>query len=201
MTEVPFTFKSVLISLFEVFDFNKGFFFTFYSMIIKPGKAIDDYLKGATARYHSPLRYLLTVLAFTALIGYLMLGFHDNKMTQMDVLRNWFFLGLVGYTILFNFLFFRTNKTFVEHLIIGLFQCSTTFGIIWLHIALFPAKGTGRDVVLIIMLTTVIVYLIWFLVSVFRGRKFIIILKAILFAVIAFLGITYFFALSRGLEL
>jgi len=56
-----FTLKSYLISLFNLFSVEKGFFYSLIMLFIRPGILINDYLKGKTRIYINPLKYLLIV--------------------------------------------------------------------------------------------------------------------------------------------
>lgn len=63
-----FTLKSYLITIFNTFSLEKGFFYTLIMLFIKPGILINDYLKGKTRIYINPLKYLLIIGSVFAFI-------------------------------------------------------------------------------------------------------------------------------------
>jgi hypothetical protein len=52
-------------ALSSIFDLEKGFGYTFKSLLLYPGKMIQEYLNGRTVVYTNPFRYLI----FTSLIS------------------------------------------------------------------------------------------------------------------------------------
>lgn len=54
----------------NTFNLHKGFFFTFWKLIVSPGKVAQAYIKGQRKRFTNPTRYLVIALAFQAFMDY-----------------------------------------------------------------------------------------------------------------------------------
>ena len=52
----------------SVLHIDKGFFFTFKELIVRPGHAIREYLDGKRVRHFRPLAYLLLLSTLSALV-------------------------------------------------------------------------------------------------------------------------------------
>ncbi len=80
---VPFTMGFMVYSFFESnFSFEKGILRTIKGLAYKPGKVVNDYIKGITNPYYTPLKYVFVAASFSAL---LMIGtglFDDTIATQ-----------------------------------------------------------------------------------------------------------------------
>lgn len=63
----------------NTFNIHKGFFFTFWNLIIKPSKVAKSYIQGKRKTYTNPTRYLVIALAVLATMQY---------WTQMDEVIN-----------------------------------------------------------------------------------------------------------------
>ena len=60
-----FTTKELLHDLFHnLIHFDKGFLFTFYSLLIRPQIVIKEYINGATKKYTNPATFAIYLIAF-----------------------------------------------------------------------------------------------------------------------------------------
>src|ERR1700744_5125781 len=63
------TFETVLHEIpHSFFHLEKGFFFTFKQMSLRPGQAIKEYLAGKRVNYLSPFAYLILLCTITLLL-------------------------------------------------------------------------------------------------------------------------------------
>lgn len=63
-----FTLKAFLWVLFDTFTLERGFYHSVFMMFLKPGKLLNDYIKGKTREYINPLKYLLIIGGLFAFI-------------------------------------------------------------------------------------------------------------------------------------
>lgn len=64
----------------NAFNVHKGLFFTFWSLVIKPGMVGRYYISGQRKRFTNPVRYLIIAVAIQALIDFWVL--HPELSTQ-----------------------------------------------------------------------------------------------------------------------
>lgn len=77
------TFSDVSKDFFDnVFNLHKGLGFTFWQLIINPGKVGLDYIKGRRKSYTNPIRYLIIAVAIQAFLDYWFL--HPELNEQPD---------------------------------------------------------------------------------------------------------------------
>ncbi|MFC0603635.1 DUF3667 domain-containing protein [Winogradskyella pulchriflava] len=65
----------------NTFNLHKGFFFTFWKLIVSPGKVAHAYIKGQRKRFTNPTRYLVIALAFQAFMDY---WFKTDEILEKD---------------------------------------------------------------------------------------------------------------------
>jgi hypothetical protein len=53
----------------ELFDLDRGLLGTFWDLLWRPGRVTTAFIDGRPARYYSPARYFVIVIAVTVLIG------------------------------------------------------------------------------------------------------------------------------------
>lgn len=63
-----FTLKAFLWVLIGTFTLERGFYHTVLMMFLKPGKLLNDYIKGKTREYINPLKYLFIIGGLFAFI-------------------------------------------------------------------------------------------------------------------------------------
>lgn len=115
LVAVPFTISSVFRSALEIIDFNRGFFFTLFMILAKPGKMINDYLSGKTQNYNNPLRLLISVVALGALVETFRTGLEEIKVFYAVPV----ILVLVILNVATNRIISKKKLFFVEHLIVS----------------------------------------------------------------------------------
>lgn len=54
----------------NAFNIHKGLFFTFWNLIIKPGKVGEAYILGQRKKYVNPVRYLIIAVAIQAFLDF-----------------------------------------------------------------------------------------------------------------------------------
>ncbi|MDO1501174.1 DUF3667 domain-containing protein [Winogradskyella maritima] len=65
-------FKDIIADFLDnTFNLHRGFFFTFWQLMVRPEVVVGDYIKGRRKRYTNPTRYLVIALAIQGLINYL----------------------------------------------------------------------------------------------------------------------------------
>ena len=64
-------FSTIVRDFFDnTFNIHKGFFFTFWKLIIKPSDVATSYIQGKRKTYTNPTRYLVIALAALATMQY-----------------------------------------------------------------------------------------------------------------------------------
>jgi hypothetical protein len=117
----------------SILHIDKGFFYTFKELIVRPGHAIREYLDGKRVRHFRPLAYLLLLSTLSTLISkvcfyftekaYLAQGLkatiHQSFLAQYISL---FFMLMIPIMSLASWLVFRHFKyNFWEHLLLETF--------------------------------------------------------------------------------
>lgn len=64
-----FTTRKLIGDLFtKVFDLDRGLFYTFYSVLVRPHVVIRDYINGITKRYTNPAKLAIYLIAITTFL-------------------------------------------------------------------------------------------------------------------------------------
>ena len=74
----------------NTFNIHKGLFYTFYYLIINPGKVGHTYLEGQRKTYTNPTRYMVIALAFQTFIDY---WFETTEVIKNDTYFRFSFLS------------------------------------------------------------------------------------------------------------
>lgn len=142
-----FTFKVFFIdAIVNVFSLERGFFYTFQQLFKNPGKVLKEILDGRTKAYFNPIKFLLIIAGFSALIVLITNSFDNtvqltndlsNKIVEnpeqtiglqhkiQEFIRN--YLNIVSlvmvpfYAFGFRLFFPRINLYYTEHLIINFY--------------------------------------------------------------------------------
>lgn len=126
----------------EIFNLDRGFFFTSKEMIIRPGVVLKEYLSGATKKYMHPFRFLFVWATINSLLT-IWLGVFDDigqiesmgfdfdekgkqrfKETMAVIKKYSTFIVMLGvpFMALTSHLVYRSRKLFyTEHLIVNAF--------------------------------------------------------------------------------
>jgi hypothetical protein len=83
--------REVINDFFDnTFNLHKGFLYTFWQLIIKPGKVANAYIDGYRKTYTNPTRYLVIALAFQSFIDY---QFKTTEVIKNDTYFTFSFLS------------------------------------------------------------------------------------------------------------
>ena len=79
-------FSDIISDFFDnAFNIHKGLFFTFWNLIIKPGKVGNDYITGQRKKYTNPVRFLIIAIALQAFVDYWFI--HPELTEQPDFIN------------------------------------------------------------------------------------------------------------------
>jgi hypothetical protein len=113
----------------SVLHIDKGFFYTFKELIVRPGHAIREYLDGKRIRHFRPLAYLLLLSTISTLVDklmgdliikdYLARGVKATiQRTFFDNYISVFFILMIPFMALVSWWIFKRQKyNFWEHLL------------------------------------------------------------------------------------
>jgi hypothetical protein len=123
-----------------IFQVDRGFFFTFKELFIRPGFAIRDYLDGKRKDYFKPITYAIILSTFYYLISHYfggntfiadaILGFEEGGrgVSKEELGRFDFFVKNYAYTILLllpfyslaSFVgFYKSGSNYLEHIVLN----------------------------------------------------------------------------------
>jgi hypothetical protein len=206
------TFKETFQDLVDAFfSINAPLFTTLKMLIINPGRLFNEYLKGKRKSYYRPVTFfiLMTViyLVIRSIINYdpfgsSLLQVKDPSNSQLlTKARNFMLLNIDKFLFVFAFslglmlkIFFYKKKSLAEFLAIsfflmGIYTILTIFNMF--NIRFIDNTFQGIHIVLMLL------YFIYAMVSFFRDKKLIVILKSLFVYAIAF----YFYGfLAFGLS-
>lgn len=92
--EERWTVKRLISSAFSnVFNLEKGFFFTFREMLLRPGVVISDYLKGRTKPYSNPFRFAVIAIAIGVFLSISLQVFNAQMEQVMEMYRT---IGIIN---------------------------------------------------------------------------------------------------------
>lgn len=126
----------------SLFQINKGFFFTFKELTVRPGNSLREFLAGKRKSHFKPIAYLLTlstIYLFTTqvtnqntLIDDLVAGWMNgaterNSNIEIPKIASWFLTNYAYTTLLLlpifslaSYISFHTfQKTYLEHVVIN----------------------------------------------------------------------------------
>ncbi len=163
------TVKSVTTNAFiSIFNLERGFFFTVKELILRPGQLIDNYLKGATKRYHNPIGLSIFLMTISVVIMALFMdneAYIDSMIAQtrgmiesmglpfeeerfrksMNIIQNFYtVLPLVfipGFAFFAKLIFSSKKLNFAEHMVVFIYStCIMALIGIFMNIiyAIFP---------------------------------------------------------------
>jgi len=134
----------------SVFNLDHGFIPTTVQLITKPGKTINEYLKGITIRYSHPFRFMFIWATISAILGAAAGSFEDSgvaineamgvdeqgldrtrfMMKKMNQYMNILIMLMIPFYALGSYLLFRKAKNnYAEHLIINAYAISSSVAI------------------------------------------------------------------------
>ena len=178
----------------NILNFEKGFFFTFWSLLVRPGKVASEYIYGKRKKYLSPPRYFGIVLVLVAIIEWLMpLPFSEELISETvahvpfmdketaEPMMRWAFYLVVKYFIPASFvrmlinpvlsyvLFLKQRMNMVEH-VSAMFYFQATWFLIFMTsvpviVRVYPDFSLGDSLLIIWG------YLIWASYQLFRSYR------------------------------
>ncbi len=208
--EKRFNMRDSVAHLFGVvFNFDRGLWPTIVGLFKNPGKVIRDYLNGATAPYFHPFRFLfllLTVQVFimisTDMVEFVQQNFAKDfgskpvpdglkgAMTFINSYMHMLIAMSMPIVAAGSWLFFRkAGYHYAEHLIISCFAYGQT---IFISLLLMPLYFLSIEIYLVVSLLNLLIALIYFTyvyLSFFKGKKWVIVIKAIGVYLIASMGV------------
>lgn len=146
-----FTLKESSVWLFsEVFNLNKGFFYSTKEMLLHPRTTLEKYLNRATKQYYHPFRYIFVWASITSIL-IVLTGVYDDP-TQFNFTNQQFseeelertqklfeymkkyqsFLVMLGLPFLSLgscLLYLKRGQNYTEHLIINCFAYGTSIAL------------------------------------------------------------------------
>jgi hypothetical protein len=140
----------------SILHIDKGFFYTFKELIVRPGHSIRDYLEGKRVRHFRPLAYLLLLSTLSTLIQKACFYFQQKELLAKGIVTtlhqsffsqyiSLFFMLMIPIMSLASWLVFKYQKyNFWEHLLLETFIVAQfNIALIFIHIAGF--LGFGSD--------------------------------------------------------
>lgn len=206
---VRFQWRHLGNQILDSFDFDRGFVFTFVSLVIRPGSAILDYLEGRRVKYSNPFKLfiiigaLATFLVFelqlfsgeaTAIVGNsINLQEMENKTGFTEYSGKYFsFFSLTSLLsfALFSWLFFNGNGfNYIEHFILNTYIAVGQFIVLLIFVPMIYMLNSA-PYILIIYGAVNFVYNVWALTICMRGKSWSGLLKSTI-AVVVPVVITY----------
>ena len=201
----------------NVFNLHKGLFYTFWELIIRPGKVGMAYISGQRKSFTNPVRYLIIAVAFQAFIDYWILNpeiiaipdfiafpFLSDQMNESMAI--WNYTLAVKYSLIHNLtmilvfplafmvLFRGLKYNFVELLVVNFYYFSTGLILTVLTIFLYYIFwGSELPIPVIIIIT--FLYVIWTGMDFFKKEKVWIRFLKVMTAVAFFMLLRVFFML------
>lgn len=147
-----FTIKeSVNWILGQILNLEKGFFYTIWQLLLRPGLVINDYLNKATVRYVHPFRFAFIVATISAIITISSGAFETQELSQfmpgkseieveklenlVEQIKKYFTLimlvSIPFYAISTQLIYRRFKKNFTEHLILNSYAYGFSLAVAW----------------------------------------------------------------------
>lgn len=206
----------------NTFNIHKGFFYTFWNLIIQPSKVAKLYIQGKRKKYTNPTRYLVIALAALATMQYWTQmnevinndnfeGFPFLSKELNNSARQWDLRLLTDWTLLGNllealvlplglyWLFRKLKYNYSELLVLSFYLISNSIFITIILVGL-PKFLISYYTPTFFVFGTIIIYYVYALLNFFKEvsllrRIFFIIIGLIIFFLLRFLLIPLIFAL------
>jgi len=120
------TFKSLFSKVFEIFELESGFILTLLTVLCKPKIFFDEYLSGKTKPYTNPILFMITIMAFIAILLHLHFKFvlggdgFDSNLT----LYAYFTPYILLHFILIKAFYPKRYKELLNYFIISIYSIS-----------------------------------------------------------------------------
>ncbi|HCT29914.1 MAG TPA: hypothetical protein DIW31_04110 [Bacteroidales bacterium] len=198
-----FTTKQLFHDLFHnLIHIDKGFFYTFYSLLVRPHVVIMEYLNGATRKYTNPAQFAIYLVAIATFFlvkqGYIEKNSEsfnsmidiNNQQSQdftksfMELIKN----NLNYFTLLFLPFFALSSKwlfkvyNYAEHLIIHCYIYGL-ITILSLPIALYMDHYAVLKLINFVLVISIYSFSFY---KLFNNKRFITVLKSIVFFILSY---------------
>ena len=183
----PFTFRVISSFALDLVDFNRGFFNTLFHLLVKPGELIHGYLNGKTRPFNNPVRFSFTLITLMAILA--LVRSDTEELKVLYIMPGLMVLAIL--TALFNYIAFSNQRTLAEHTIIATYFAAGLFIVLTFIMFLFLAAESWAMAPYSdawsasVSISASFIFLFWFNLAVFPGRKLAIVVKTLLY--IAFL--------------
>ncbi len=192
-----------------VLNFDRGLWHTIIYLFKNPGKVIRDYLNGATTPYFHPFRFLFLLLTLQVFImistdmvefiqqsfavGYGEKPIPDELKGAMSFINSYMHVLIamsMPVVAAGSWLFFKkAGYHYAEHLIISCFAYGQT---IFISLVMMPIYFISVNAYLVASSLSLLIAMFYFTyvyLSVFKGRKWVIVIKAIGVYMVASIGV------------
>jgi hypothetical protein len=199
----------------NAFNVHKGLFFTFWSLVIKPGMVGRAYISGQRKRFTNPVRYLIIAVAIQAFMDFWVLhpeltnqpkfiSFPFLSESVNNSMAQWNHILATKYALIHNLsmilifpatfliLFKKLKYNFTELLTVNFYYFSTGL-IITLFSILSFYLITGNSLATSMIILITMSYVIWSNMNFFKPFDFWIRLLKVLIAMLFFMIIRVFF--------
>lgn len=193
--------KFIFEEIQQIFNFEKGILFTIREMTIRPGKAVREFLGGERQRLVKPIFFLFALsVVYTLIIEWFDVVVYtrfEPEMQQLNEIMRLITSNFGYMNIVLCFLLSFWSKLLFRKQIFNLverfvFFCYTTgivmFMLTFISLVCIIMKINNDTNNLIGTLTTTIYY-IWTMVIFFHGKKFSLLIKALLTMIFSYLTI------------
>lgn len=179
------TFKSIISDFFEtIFNFDKGFFYTIWNLILHPGFVVNSFIDGKRKRFTNPVKFFIIAKAIQALFDYFFMkkehgipftnfSFISNEMNQS--MRLWNQILLLEYPISFGFIqiliwpiplyfLFKRSKYNLAELITGIMYFLSTVVILIMIISMIHNPITKTNLSMELVMIIGVFYMVYALI-------------------------------------
>lgn len=185
--------KSLFSKVFEIFELESGFILTLLTIICKPRIFFDEYLSGKTKPYSNPIVFMITIMAFIAIMLHLHFkyvlggeGFDSNF-----TLYAYFTPYILLHFILIKAFYPKRYKELVNYFIISIYSISILM-LIFIQFILAKYLDSLFDITLFFKLHKVIISLIipYLTISIFwnKDKKIVQFAKGIVIGLLFVIG-------------
>jgi len=183
------TFKSIISNFIDtIFNIDKGFFYTFWNLIRRPGFVVQSFIDGKRKRFTNPVKFFIIATAMQALFEYFFKhkeqGIPFTSFSFLSVEMNhsmhlWNQIITLDYPILFGvlkiliwpiplyFLFKKLNYNLAE-LITGMMYFFSTIVILLMLITMIHNPITNNNLSMEFVIILVTSYMIYALFNFYK---------------------------------
>ena len=192
--------KELLLSFWDVFTHaEQGIFKAVYTLTTKPAYFAMEYISGRRKKYFSPIKYLIVVVTFSALVilNFSRLGlpfepaFPNDSSVDDIVEQDYFnhknyktqlFLSIPLASLISWLLFRRSGFNYAENLVLNTYLLAQTilFHVLLITPSLILSNPDIDQWIILFYLAVSFLYITWAYTAFFNGKKIINFIKAVL---------------------